>query len=539
MKKYLLLIISAGLFLHSQAQNRVELESGRPDAIVDLSTKSGTDLVQGKWKYSDASIISTPFHEAGPDRKPSGPVNSTHDIVPKAGMQNFDDSSWETLDPSSLDARRGSGKLSFNWYRFKFTVPDKIGSLSTAHSTVFFEIVVDDYAEVWVNGVLNKSIGQSGNSVISGFNSRNRILLSTDAYAGQIFQLAILGINGPLSDLPDNYIWIRSATLDFYSTFPHAPSYEAIANTVERLDPSLDEIISPETKMERLANGFQFTEGPVWNKDGFLLFSDPNTNAIYSLNNSGDVHVFRTKSGYTGTDIGEYSQPGSNGLAFDREGRLTICEHGNHRVTRLEKNGTLTVLADNYNGKRLNSPNDLVYRSDGTLYFTDPPYGLPKAFNDSRKELAFSGVYSIKDGKIKLLSTALNGPNGIVFSPDEKYLYVSNWDVTAIASTKIILRFEVNADGTLSNEKEFFNMNAEQGEIALDGLKADSKGNIYASGPGGVWIISEKGKLLGKIKGPELPANMAWGDADGKSLYLTARTGVYKIRLEVPGRLNP
>ena len=167
------------------------------------------------------------------DRKPSGPVGSTHDMVPKAGDAEFWWFVLETLDPSSLDARRGSGKLSFNWYRFKFTVPDKIGSLSTTHSTVFFEIVVDDYAEVWVNGVLNKSIGQSGNSVISGFNSRNRILLSTDAYAGQIFQLAILGINGPLSDLPDNYIWIRSATLDFYSTFPHAPSYEAIANTVE------------------------------------------------------------------------------------------------------------------------------------------------------------------------------------------------------------------------------------------------------------------------------------------------------------------
>ena len=169
----------------------------------------------------------------------------------------------------------------------------------------------------------------------------------------------------------------------------------------------------------------------MWHPDGYLLFSDPNANTIYRWAPEGSVSVFRAKSGYSGFDIGEYHQPGSNGLTLDPNGLLTINEHGNRRVTRLERTGNLTVLADRYQGKRLNSPNDLVYRSDGTLYFTDPPFGLPKAFDDPRKELAFSGVYMVKDGQVTLLTKELSGPNGIAFSPDEKYLYVDNWDLAA------------------------------------------------------------------------------------------------------------
>ncbi len=264
---------------------------------------------------------------------------------------------------------------------------------------------------------------------------------------------------------------------------------------------------------------------------GYLLFSDPNENTIYRWNPEGQVSVFRTKSGYAGVDIGEYHQPGSNGLTLDKEGRLIINEHGNRRVSRIEKNGTLTVLADSFQGKRLNSPNDLVHRSDGTLFFTDPPFGLPKVFDDPRKELPFSGVYSLYDGKLQLLSTELRGPNGIAFSPDEKFLYVTNWD----EQRKVVMRYEVTPEATLKNGKVFFDMTKAPGDDALDGIKVDQRGNLYVSGPGGLWILSPEGKQLGLLRGPELAHNLAWGDDDGKTLYLTALSGLYRIRLNVPG----
>jgi gluconolactonase len=258
-----------------------------------------------------------------------------------------------------------------------------------------------------------------------------------------------------------------------------------------------------------------------------LLFSDPNDNTIYRWNEDSGLSVFRVKSGYTGPDIGEYHQAGSNGLALDSQGRLTIDEHGNRRVTRLEKNGVLTVLADRYDGKRLNSPNDLVYKSDDSLYFTDPPFGLPKVYDDPRKELPFSGVFRLKDGRLDLVSTDLKGPNGLAFSPDERYLYVTNWD----EQKKVVMRYEVAGDGTLANGRVFFDMTSAPGEEALDGVKVDAAGNLFVSGPGGLWVIAADGTHLGTVILPELAANMAWGDADGKSLYLTARTGLYRLRM--------
>jgi gluconolactonase len=283
--------------------------------------------------------------------------------------------------------------------------------------------------------------------------------------------------------------------------------------------------------IEKLAEGFLFTEGPVWVPDGYLLFSDPNSNTIYRWSDDDGLSVFRTKSGYTGLDIGEYGQPGSNGLTLDREGRLTIDEHGNRRVTRLEKTGHLTVLADRYDGKRFNSPNDLVYRSDGSLYFTDPPFGLPKFFDDRRKETPYSGVYRWANGQVQLLTTELQGPNGIAFSPDEKYLYVGNWD----EKRKIVMRYEVRPSGELANGSVFYDMTSAPGEDAIDGLKVDRQGNVYVSGPGGLWILSAAGTHLGTIVGPEHPHNFNWGDADGRTLYLTAQTGLYRMRLKIPG----
>jgi len=513
-----------------QAWAAQEPPYGRPDAVIDLRTRVGVELVKGQWRYSDVRIIESDFRAPGADLKPSGKPIETYDYSPHAGIADFDDSQWEAIDPTTLEVRRSTGKVCFNWYRINVTIPEKVGEFQTAGATIAFEIVVDDYAEVWVNGALPSIYGQSGGPVIKGFNAPNRLIIARNAVPGQKIQLAVFGINGPISASPNNFIWIKSAVVDFYKAA--AAGGVPVATQVLRKDPGLDLILTPGTRIERLAAGFQFTEGPVWDREGgYLLFSDPNNNLIYRWSPDGQVSVYRSHSGYTGLNIGEYGQPGSNGLTLDREGRLTINEHGNRRVTRLEKNGVLTVLADRYQGKRLNSPNDLVYRSDGTLYFTDPPFGLPKFFDDPRKELSYSGVFCLIKGQLKLVATDLNGPNGLAFSPDEKFLYVDNWDL----ERKIVMRYEVQPDGSLANGKVFFDATAEPGEDAWDGMKVDQQGNLYLSGPGGLWIISPEGKHLGTITGPEHPHNMAWGDEDGKTLYLCAKTGLYRIRFNIAG----
>jgi gluconolactonase len=324
---------------------------------------------------------------------------------------------------------------------------------------------------------------------------------------------------------------MRTATLDFYAS-ERATVGEAAELEVDRTDARLDTIVPSDAKLEKVAGGFEFTEGPVWTRDGALLFSSPNTNAIYRWTPAGAVTVFRSKSGYTGVDIGRYHQPGSNGLTFDpRDGLLTMCQHGNRRIVRVNPHGDTTVLADSYDGMRLNSPNDLVYRSDGTLYFTDPPFGLPGAFDDPAKETPFSGVYRVRDGVVSLESDELEGPNGLAFSPDERYLYVGNWD----AERKIVMRYEVAEDGALSSGTVFYDMTDAPGEDALDGIKVDEAGNLYVCGPGGIWVLSPEGERLGLLRLPEDPHNLAWGDPDGRTLYITALTSIYRIRLGIAG----
>jgi gluconolactonase len=504
---------------------------GRPDATIDLRTKEGIQLIKGEWRYSDVQILEVDSKGPGPDLKPSGPPVKTYDYSPHAGIAGFDDSKWAVLDPVTLDARRGNGKVSFNWYRIHFFLPQTVAALSVAGSTVSFEIVIDDYAEIWVNGKLTTVLGQSGGSVVKGWNAPNKVILTRNAQPGEQFEIAVFGYNGPVSRAPENFIWVKSATLDFFKP-GHGSGVQKVETKIMRKDPALDSIVSSEAKIEKLAGGFLFTEGPVWVREGgYLLFSDPNNNLIYRWSEDDGVSIYRTHSGYSGTDIGDYGQPGSNGLTLDAQGRVTINEHGNRRVTRLEKNGQLTVLADRYDGKRLNSPNDLVYRSDGALYFTDPPFGLPKFFDDPRKELPFSGVYCLIHGELKLVSTDLTGPNGLAFSPDEKYLYVDDWD----DKRKIILRYDVQLDGSLTNKTTFLDATNESSEDAWDGLKVDRQGNVYASGPGGLWIISPEGKHLGTIVGPEHPHNLAWGGQDRKTLFLTAQTGLYRISMNIPG----
>jgi gluconolactonase len=512
------------------AQTTGDAPAVRPDAIVNLATDEGAALVRGQWRYRDARLIEVEHRSPGPDLRPSGPPNRTYDITPHAGASDFDDAAWEAITPKGLEDRRSTGRLSFGWYRINVTIPERVGALSTAGSTVVFEIVVDDYAEVWVDGSLPIALGQAGAQFIKGFNAPNRVVLTRDARPGQRIQLAVFGANGPLSNPPGNFVWVRSATLDFYRPGRIGRQAEVKAD-VRRVDPGLDAIVPQGLTIEKLAGGFIFTEGPVWVPDGYLLFSDPNANTIYRWTPDGQVSVFRTKSGYAGVDVAEYGQPGSNGITLDPDGRVTINEHGNRRVVRIEKTGAITVLADRYQGKRLNSPNDLVYRSDGTLFFTDPPFGLPKAFDDARKELAFSGVYSLQDGRLTLAANDLSGPNGLAFSPDERYLYVANW----AEKKKVVMRYRSHPDGTLTDGEVFFDMTGALGEDALDGIKVDVQGNLYVSGPGGLWILSKEGKHLGTIVGPEHPHNLAWGDADGRTLYLTAQTGVYRLRLKIKG----
>ena len=512
-----------------------ELLPGCPDAVVDLQTGSGAALVGGEWRYSDARVEEIEFVEVGHPDDLLGPgivPNRTYDVIPRAESADYDDSDWRVLAPPDTQLRLSQGRICFNWYRIAVTIPEHVGEFDPTGASVVFEVVIDDHAEVWVNGELPHALGDVGGPVIGGFNAPNRVLLTEDARPGQRFQIAVFGINGPLSTSPHNYIWMRTATLDLYA--PQRARAGAPAELqVDRTDARLDAVLPGEAQLERIAGGFDFTEGPVWSPEGALLFSSPNTNAIYRWSPEGRVTVFRSKSGYAGMDIGRYHQPGSNGLTFDPgEGRLTVCQHANRRVIRVEPHGNITVLADSHEGGRLNSPNDLVYRSDGTLYFTDPPFGLPGVYEDPDKQLPFSGVFRVTaDGAITMETDDMKGPNGLAFSPDEKFLYVGNWD----PDRKVIMRYEVAADGSLSDGVVFYDMTSAPGEDALDGLKVDEAGNVYACGPGGIWILSSAGEQLGLLHLPEDPHNLAWGDEDGRTLYITALTSVYRIRCAIPG----
>ncbi|MGH3332416.1 MAG: SMP-30/gluconolactonase/LRE family protein, partial [Nocardioidaceae bacterium] len=220
-----------------------------------------------------------------------------------------------------------------------------------------------------------------------------------------------------------------------------------------------------------------------------------------------------------------------NGLTFDPEGRLTLCQHGNRRVLRDERRGNTTVLADRYDGRRLNSPNDLVYAADGTLFFTDPPFGLPEGAVDPKRELDFSGVFRVRDGSVTLVSDELAGPNGIALSPDQRYLYVGNWD----PDRKVVMRYELDTALDVVGSDVLFDMTDAEGEDAIDGIKVDRAGNLYVCGPGGIWVLSPHGDHLGTLRLPEAPHNLAWGDHDARTLYVTAETSVYRIRLTIPG----
>ena len=267
------------------------------------------------------------------------------------------------------------------------------------------------------------------------------------------------------------------------------------------------------TEMREAASGFQFTEGPVWHPDGYLLFSDIPADIIYRLAPGEPATPWRTPSG------------NSNGLTIDRSGRLIACEHGNRRVTRTEADGSVVAIATHYKGKHLNSPNDLVVRSDGSIYFTDPPYGVMP----EEKELSYNGVFRIApDGTLHVLVRDFDRPNGLAFSPDEKTLYIDD------TTRRQIRAFDVSTDGGLANGRIFAHMESDM-VGGPDGMKLDVEGNIYCAGPGALWVYRPSGELVGTVVGPQRPANLAFGDSDLRTIYLTSQTSVYTLRTKIPG----
>lgn len=308
---------------------------------------------------------------------------------------------------------------------------------------------------------------------------------------------------------------------------------------VVRLDPAINQLIGTDAQIEVVAMGFEWSEGPVWvpRDGGYLLFSDVPKNTVFKWSEKEGLSEFLKPSGYTG--ITRYSdEPGSNGLTLDAAGRLISCEHGDRRVSAVAFGEGKVTLADRFDGKRLNSPNDVVVRSQGDLYFTDPPYGLPNRENDEHQEYGFCGVFRVSlEGKVSLISNEMTRPNGLAFSPDEKILYVAQSD----GRQPIIQAFDIAEDGTASNSRVFYDASELAGKLkgSPDGLKVDAQGNLFATGPGGVHVISPQGKLLGRIDTKEATANCAFGGADGSVLYMTADMYLCRIQTKTKGAHLP
>jgi len=313
---------------------------------------------------------------------------------------------------------------------------------------------------------------------------------------------------------------------------------------VERLDSAANAIVPENATLQKLATGYTWTEGPVWIRGGYLLFAEIPSNTIRKVAPGQPATIFLKPSGYLGGAPFGGREPGSNGMTLDAHGRLTVAGHGQrdvYRVDSLGAPGRHTILADSYQGKRLNSPNDLVYRSDGSLYFTDPPYGLPmQNDSDPGKELKVNGVYRLAGAldqnpgaapqrdKLELLVSDLPRPNGIAFSPDEKFLYVSN-----TGPQKTWMRYPVKPDGSLGPGELFCDASSDTRAGNPDGIKVDRAGNVYGAGPGGVWIFSPAGKHLATVLVPEVVSNLNWGGPDGRSLFITASSSVYQMDLKV------
>ncbi len=304
------------------------------------------------------------------------------------------------------------------------------------------------------------------------------------------------------------------------SAFAQEPS-------IEKLDPALDELIAPDAKIETLAQGFRWAEGPAWSTStGEWFFSDIPNNVIHAWSDEKGLSIFMKPAGYTGVSHQGWG-PGSNGLTFDRKGRLLLAEHGDRRISVLTEGGGKMTVADRFEGKRLNSPNDVCVHSSGAIYFTDPIYGLPKGENDPLRELDFCGVFRIApDGTVTLLDKTIERPNGIALSHDEKTLYVTN----SFKGKLQIYSYPVNTDGSVGERTVFFDATSFPEQGSTDGLKTDCKGNVWTTGPGGLLILSGKGKLLGRVLTGQKTANLAFGGKDGKTVFLTTSDHIIRFQ---------
>lgn len=330
---------------------------------------------------------------------------------------------------------------------------------------------------------------------------------------------------------------VLGATSGCVESSPSEKSEETILNkpipagdgTLLHADPRFGLIVSPDSRIEKLAAGFNFTEGPVWSRvESRLLFSDVRGNTVFEWSANQGVRPYIDPV-FEGDTTG-YSSYASNGLTLDSSGRLIMCEHGNRVISRVEVDGERTTLVADYLGMRLNGPNDATYDSNGWLYFTDPGSGLEGRDDSPLRELDFNGIYRLSpDGSLELLHRDQPRPNGIALSPDETTLYVAN----SSFEEKMWMAYDVDSDG-LSNPRVFFDVSDKTADGLADGMKVDSRGNVFATGPGGVWVFSPEGIHLGTIMPDEYPANVAWGD-DGQTLYMTAQTGLYRIRLMTDG----
>jgi gluconolactonase len=328
---------------------------------------------------------------------------------------------------------------------------------------------------------------------------------------------------------------VTTATVD---SAPTTSARTSPTSRIERLDPALDALIPRDARVEKLADGFAWTEGPIWRREngGYLLFSDAPNNTIWRWRDGEGVTIYLRPAGYPGPADPPGRELGSNGLTTDAQGRLVIADHGNRQIARLREDSLWTKLplATNYQGKRFNSPNDLIHRANGDLFFTDPPYGLRKLNDDPAKELPFNGVFKLSpSGTVTLLTKDLAYPNGIALSPDGNTLYVGMSD----AKRPQIVAYDIQTDGTLAREHVFFDAMSLVRKIGgwLDGMKVDAKGNVFTSGPGGILVLSPQGKHLGTIVTGDTTANCAFGGADGSTLYMTTNHSIMRIRTSTKG----
>jgi gluconolactonase len=309
-----------------------------------------------------------------------------------------------------------------------------------------------------------------------------------------------------------------------------APAPAAVMTmTIVRNDPALDSLITPGTQIEKVASGFQFAEGPMW-REGRLWFSDLVGNKMYAIAPDGKMQLMIDDSGGL-SNVPAGSFQGSNAMVTDEDGSVLMCQHGLRRIVRLDKNLHMTPFLDKFEGKKFNSPNDLVFSPDGSLWITDPPFGLAGKDKDPAKELPFNGVFRYANGKLTAPIKDLTNPNGIGFSPDGKTLYVSN-----SGPKMFLVKYDVAANGTVSNPIKLIEYPDQPNNEVPDGLKVDSLGNIWSSGPGGIRIFTPQGKVLGQIKLPEVAANIAWA-SDGKTMYITGSTSIYRIKLATAGKM--